>query len=886
MPPRSTKIIKKSGDALSKLRSVLPDATQVDPDAEQVETESREADSDEGKFGRLGADFVLRQNNVPRSSATTSADHTDASSSTREFSSVADGFIVRKGDAGPSVIGAKPGEFSLALISNGWEEPRAIGARGADSPPQASNSEVLPEDAHVKAALAERENTLALANLALARTRERGKQDIQEALSKAELAWRAEEEGRLAAAEAIWQDKFEQVLAEVRAQTQSAHGRDVEIEFNRMREELAAMQTALADRENALARADVAIEQTRENAQQDVQDALRKAEQAWKANEVARIAEVEAQWQEKAANAVAQARAQGQAHNQTTERELNQLREEKTAMQAALADRENALARADVAIEQARERATREIQEALEKAEQAWKTNEAARLAAVEAQWHEKSTNAVAQARAQVAAVRNKASERELTQLREELVAMQAALSDHETALARADMAIEQTRDRAQQDVQEALSSAETVWKANEAARLATAEAHWHEKSTNALAQARAQELSHNQSTERELTHLRGELAALQATLADREAALAREYVSIERARESVQREAQEALARAETVWKANEAARLAAAEVQWHEKSASALAEARAGGQTPNSDAELEASRLRAELAAMQATLADREMALAREYVNIEHTREGLQREAKESLSKAELAWKAGESARLAAAEAQWQERAAGAVAEARAASDSARDQATKLEFNRLRRELTATQAMLAHREAALTQANLMVEQSRETRSPKTEIVLKQDRIGFAREALESPADTKKWPHPIRDLIVAASLAVAAISSYPYAASFLPDKVTRSVGPALMGDSGTVTSEFDDQSLAIVARATDVHTSPSADTRTIAMLERGSKVTILQQDDSWTLVQIAAEKGKTTPRQGWVSTAALNGPRDRDKKSPPALRK
>jgi uncharacterized protein YgiM (DUF1202 family) len=94
------------------------------------------------------------------------------------------------------------------------------------------------------------------------------------------------------------------------------------------------------------------------------------------------------------------------------------------------------------------------------------------------------------------------------------------------------------------------------------------------------------------------------------------------------------------------------------------------------------------------------------------------------------------------------------------------------------------------------------------------------------------------------------------------------------------------MGDSGTVTSEFDEQSLAIVTRATDVHASPSVDARTIAMLERGSKVPVLQQDDSWTLVQIPAEKGKTTPRQGWVSTAALNGPRDRDKKSPPALRK
>ena len=86
---------------------------------------------------------------------------------------------------------------------------------------------------------------------------------FRSALAKAEASWKAEEAARLASAEARWQAKSANAAADMRAQAESMRASGVEFELNRLREELAAMQAALMDRETALARADLAIERTR-----------------------------------------------------------------------------------------------------------------------------------------------------------------------------------------------------------------------------------------------------------------------------------------------------------------------------------------------------------------------------------------------------------------------------------------------------------------------------------------------------------------------------------------------------------------------------------------------------------------------------------------------
>jgi hypothetical protein len=67
--------------------------------------------------------------------------------------------------------------------------------------------------------------------------------------------------------------------------------------------------------------------------------------------------------------------------------------------------------------------------------------------------------------------------EGELDRLRRELAELKATLADREIALANAALDAQQSRERWQQETQRALSEAEQVWKAEQAARLAAAEA-------------------------------------------------------------------------------------------------------------------------------------------------------------------------------------------------------------------------------------------------------------------------------------------------------------------------------------------------------------------------------------------------------------------------
>ena len=163
---------------------------------------------------------------------------------------------------------------------------------------------------------------------------------------------------------------------------------------------------------------------------------MAKAEKAWKADEAARLVASEAQWQEKSAKALAEARAQSDA--------------------------------------------------GLSKTEKAWRADETARLAAAETQWQEKSAKALTEASAQSeVAFKHALSNAELA--RDSGNANERRLREE---LAQAHSDLEQARERWQQESAGALSKAKEGWKAEEEARFAAAEAEWQATSKRALAEA------------------------------------------------------------------------------------------------------------------------------------------------------------------------------------------------------------------------------------------------------------------------------------------------------------------------------------------------------------------------------------------------------------
>ncbi len=204
--------------------------------------------------------------------------------------------------------------------------------------------------------------------------------------------------------------------AEANAQPDSIAARDQDDgELFGLRDQLAALEAALADRDAESAQMLAAAEQARETLAQEAQDALRMAEEAWKADEAARLAAAQAQWQEQTISTLAEAHAQAEASCNQAEEELRRLRDECAAIQATLTDRDAELVETRLARDQAREQWQLDSEAALSSARAAFEADEAAHLAAAEAHWWKQSADAIAQATA-----RYDAAEAALTQVRME----------------------------------------------------------------------------------------------------------------------------------------------------------------------------------------------------------------------------------------------------------------------------------------------------------------------------------------------------------------------------------------------------------------------------------------------------------------------------------
>lgn len=240
------------------------------------------------------------------------------------------------------------------------------------------------------------------------------------------------------------------------------------------------------------------------------------------------------------------------------------------------------------------------------------------------------------------------ASSAELRKLREELASTKASLRASQRALTEEQAGAAQARAEAAQSAA-ALDEARAQFESNLMARLAAVE-------SDAAARIDANRAAWAQEQNRRLHESE-----------------ARAQQRLEEARACWLQESEAALANARLDWKSEEAVRLAEAEKQWRIRTNRALAEAEERWQRAH------------------ATAAD---ARAQSAIEIEKR---VREEAEAALAKARDAWKSEETARLAAAEAEW-----------RARSDCALSEAME-ELERVKSELSRAKATLGAREREL---------------------------------------------------------------------------------------------------------------------------------------------------------------------------------
>jgi hypothetical protein len=460
--------------------------------------------------------------------------------------------------------------------------------------------------------------------------------------------------------------------------------------------------------------------------------------------------------------------------NEAAAEAASALEERRAAWQAETRDRiAKAEARAQERLEQARKRWERDSEAGLSRAEEAWKSAEAVRLTDAEARWKEQSARTTAKETARIkkletelADARTSASNSaELRQLHDEIGNLRAELAEGDGRVTEAKAsAVAETREQLRGELAIAISQAESKWKGAEARRFAAAESAWRELSDRALEElkrrieqtetelldARAQAKSaHERRDTSETKRLRAELSTAHQTIAMREKEIAQAKASADVA---VKRAEEFAVAvnRAEAVWKKDEAKRLAAAEARWSEQSARTIADIstklqRNEAALAKTQAEIKSTRDRrddAELRRLNDALADAQAKLSKRQADLAQMQtaadDALARTSQEfenKLARAKEEWAAHEATRLVEAKTEWKthsdrlfkqatlrlEGAEAALAEARAAANTAQDRREGAELKRLRIEFAAAREKLSEREIELAEAKVAAGRERE---------------------------------------------------------------------------------------------------------------------------------------------------------------------
>jgi len=266
--------------------------------------------------------------------------------------------------------------------------------------------------------------------------------------------------------------------------------------------------------------------------------------------------------------------------------------------------------------------------------------------------------------------------------------------------------------------------------------------------------------------------------------------------------------------------------------------------------------------------LAALQATLADREAALANAASDTEHVRERGRQEVEEALAKAK-AREADEAARLAAAQTEWRKQSANALSEATARYQTAEGVLTELRMqsDRARSGAVGGSSRSASRTsfgpkptAREPEAAAIRLPTREERGSGTQDPLVVLRPKHVMAASESPPRKRRT---FRDIVVVASLAIAVIVSYPSVEPLLPENLRSNIA-AIIGEYAP-SPNFTVQGFASVVSDVNLRAGPSTTARVIATLPSGLKVATVGRRGEWTFVEIADDRRNSQPRRGWV---------------------
>ena len=309
-----------------------------------------------------------------------------------------------------------------------------------------------------------------------AETLAHSQKEASAALQAAQKLWQTEEAARTAAAETKWQEHAERLVAEARAQGSTAGKADEAGQLNRLRNEIAAANKTLQDREAEL------------------ESARRAAEEAQRL--------------------LRQERADNVNH-------LERLRDELVIANKTLEDRDAELSSVRRAAEDLQRHMRQEAATAFSEAQKEWDKEVASRLAAAETEWRERTTSLVAEARAQALALSKTDEGSQIGLLRDELAVVGKTLADRDAELAQTRRAITEANERLPQQIAIALSDAQQIWSTEEAARLADAKARWGQQFAKALAEARTSAASATDDSV-ELGRLRSELSAAQTALAQK----------------------------------------------------------------------------------------------------------------------------------------------------------------------------------------------------------------------------------------------------------------------------------------------------------------------------------------------------------------------------
>jgi hypothetical protein len=302
--------------------------------------------------------------------------------------------------------------------------------------------------AQSQARLSRRQAELAEIQTAADETLAQARRESDQKLAQAKEEWSTQEAVRLADAQAEWKahsdrlfkqatirlEGAEAALAEARAAAGTAQDRRESADLKRLRTEFSAARETLAERDAELAEARVAVSRERERNRDDVDAALAKAEESWKAAEEVHLSEVETRERERGGRALAEA--------------MGRLERTEAALTETRGQLESERERGVVSLAETRSRL-------------------------------EKTESLLHDARNQIENMRDPANEAEIDRLRADLASSQIMVDERDAELADIRANARRSREDLNTRVQAAVMRARDEWQVDEHRRMEAAHRQW-----------------------------------------------------------------------------------------------------------------------------------------------------------------------------------------------------------------------------------------------------------------------------------------------------------------------------------------------------------------------------------------------------------------------